>query len=162
MSTNAQYEKLTKVVCQSVSEIHARSIVARAFSACGVEGREPVAREMPRIVSRIERSLRLYLGDADFERARASLIDTLPAENRELGAEQIDIKDEGDIVTARSRTREICLALGADRVPVQKAATIVSELARNIVSYTPGGYIELVPRRAPNRLRVRAVDRGSG
>lgn len=158
----AQYDKLIEVVCRHVSEIHTRSIVDRAFRSADVDGREPHERELPRIVARIERSLRLYLGEEPFEHLHRDLLELLPAENQQLESEIIDVKDEGDIVMARSRARELALVLGADRVPLQKAATVVSELARNIVSYTDGGYIELSPGYSPSRLRIRAVDRGRG
>jgi serine/threonine-protein kinase RsbT len=46
---------------------------------------------------------------------------------------------------------------------VQRAATAVSELARNIVSYTPGGRLKLEPiAGTPPRLRIIARDQGPG
>jgi serine/threonine-protein kinase RsbT len=45
----------------------------------------------------------------------------------------------------------------------QRVATLVSELGRNIVSYTPGGTVELIPLDGPRpRVLVRAKDSGSG
>ena len=44
----------------------------------------------------------------------------------------------------------------------QKCITIVSELARNIVSYTPGGSLEIEIDDPTKRLRIRARDRGRG
>src|SRR5690606_30430252 len=79
-----------------------------------------------------------------------------------LAPEVIDIAQEQDIVIARTRARAICAALGGRAVFSQKAATVVSELARNIALYTPGGTIELLPSRAPRQLVVRATDRGTG
>lgn len=137
-------------------------IVQRAFEACGVRGRNPEPREFPRIISRIERALKIFLDVDGMETARRDLSALLPKESQAPGAEQIEVQEEGDIVTARARAREICRAIGGERLATQKAATIVSELARNIVSYTPGGYIELIPSQSPNRLRVRAVDTGAG
>ena len=44
----------------------------------------------------------------------------------------------------------------------QRVTTVVSELSRNIVAYTPGGYLELELKAMPPRLAIRASDRGSG
>jgi serine/threonine-protein kinase RsbT len=57
----------------------------------------------------------------------------------------------------------LCAALGARSLVIQKVATIVSELSRNIVSYTPGGSIELtIVDATPRRIRIRAIDAGKG
>lgn len=127
-----------------------------------MRGRDPDPREFPRIISRIERALKIFMDEDGMEAAHRDLSALLPKESRVPGAEQIEIQEEGDIVTARARAREICRAIGGERLATQKAATIVSELARNIVSYTPGGYVELIPSQSPNRLKVRAVDTGAG
>src|SRR5262249_45586701 len=64
---------------------------------------------------------------------------------------------------ARVATRGLCASVGAGSLSMQKAATIVSELARNIVSYTPGGSIELaILDTKPRKLHLRATDSGSG
>lgn len=156
------FDSLFDVVGRHVSEIHAKSVVTRAFSACGVADREPNARELPRIIGRIERSLRLFLNDDAQELFKAQVQRALPQQDGHHGTEVIDIADEGDIVAARSRARELCTALGADRIAAQKAATIVSELARNIVSYTSGGYVEICPAPERRRLGIKAVDSGKG
>ncbi len=156
------FDRLFSLVSGHVSEIHARSVVQRAFDACGVVNREPSAREIPRIVGRIERSLRLFLDSSGQVRLKEQLQSSMPTDVGSGEGEVIDIADEGDIVLARSRTRELCVELGADRIATQKAATIVSELARNIVAYTPGGYLELKPSRHPLKLGIRAVDSGKG
>ena len=60
-------------------------------------------------------------------------------------------------------TRELCEQAGASSLTVQRVATAVSEVARNIVSYTPGGRMEFtVLAGKPPRIRVLAEDRGRG
>lgn len=159
---SATFDRLLALVSGYVSDIHARSIVRRAFESCGVVGREPEDRDLPRVLSRVERSLQLFLSGDSQARLRVEIQALLPADVGRRDSEVIDIADEGDIVTARSRARELCVERGADRMSTQKAATIVSELARNIVSYTPGGYLELSWRASPNRLGIKAVDKGRG
>lgn len=79
-------------------------------------------------------------------------------------ARTIAIRVESDVSDARMVAWGMCDQLGARRVVTQKVATVVSELARNIYMYTPGGTVELRPevRERGARLTVRAVDHGKG
>ena len=53
--------------------------------------------------------------------------------------------------------------MGLSKFKSVKVATAVSELARNIVSYTPGGTIEIaIHRDRPARMTIVAVDHGGG
>src|SRR5262249_46346502 len=75
----------------------------------------------------------------------------------------IPVRSEEDISRARMVTRTLSEDFGASPVTVQKIATIVSELARNIVSYTNGGDIILdVIDTVPRKVRVQARDNGPG
>ena len=63
----------------------------------------------------------------------------------------------------RLAARALCEVLGARRVVIQKVATVVSELARNIFMYATSGAIELVPGARPRpTLLIRATDEGPG
>jgi serine/threonine-protein kinase RsbT len=74
-----------------------------------------------------------------------------------------DIRDENDLRAARAGARDLCLAFAASSGEAQRIATAVSELARNIVSYTPGGQIDLTIRRGPPLpIAIIAKDYGSG
>jgi serine/threonine-protein kinase RsbT len=75
----------------------------------------------------------------------------------------VEIRVEPDITRARAEARRLCEAAGTSGYTVQRVTTIVSELARNIVSYTPGGSIELVLRTDGGpRMLVTSRDTGSG
>ncbi|TLM78847.1 MAG: anti-sigma regulatory factor [Actinobacteria bacterium] len=76
---------------------------------------------------------------------------------------RIELREEYDIVTARGITREMCGALGFAAVEQVKVATIVSELARNIIAYAGRGSIELrAIREGRKGIEVKAVDNGPG
>lgn len=149
------------VLGRHLSQINARNVLSRALrdtrlgALLGVD-------DVRRIQPALERGLRLFLphsavGEVLAELARAFAGDP-PA------ARTIAIRVENDVSDARMTARTMCEQLGARRVVTQKVATVVSELARNIFMYTPGGAIELQPDgsgRTP-RLIVRAVDRGTG
>ena len=76
----------------------------------------------------------------------------------------LDVRTERDLADALSETRRLCQSWRVRPVTQQKIATVVSELARNIVSYTPGGTLELIPQDdgAKQGLLIRATDSGGG
>ncbi len=76
--------------------------------------------------------------------------------------EAIEVIVEHDIVIARVRARDVALQMGASRLVAQRAATIVSELARNIIRYAERGRIELHPDTSARTLHIVASDRGPG
>jgi serine/threonine-protein kinase RsbT len=80
-----------------------------------------------------------------------------------LAPSHIKISSENDISIVRNEARRICEHLGAGSYTVQKVTTIVSELARNIVSYAGEGRLEIVPINGDGRrIIVRAIDTGPG
>lgn len=75
----------------------------------------------------------------------------------------MDIAVEGDIARARQVTRELCRALEASAIGVQRIVTIVSELTRNMVLYAGGGHLSVEPCPGGRaRVRITARDRGPG
>ncbi|MBC7173091.1 MAG: ATP-binding protein, partial [Polyangiaceae bacterium] len=74
----------------------------------------------------------------------------------------IELHTERDITVALHEARRMCEGCGASSFAMQKVTTIVSELARNIVSYTPGGRIELKPMGTGRTIEICATDQGTG
>ncbi|HAZ31417.1 MAG TPA: ATP-binding protein [Dehalococcoidia bacterium] len=74
------------------------------------------------------------------------------------------IKDEYDIVSARSVGKQMAVELGLGIVDQSRIATAVSELARNIVLYAGGGVITFQRLSDGGRsgLEIRATDSGPG
>ncbi|MEX0899997.1 MAG: anti-sigma regulatory factor [Gammaproteobacteria bacterium] len=92
---------------------------------------------------------------------------------RHLGGEAVDTLDEtatiaidavADIVTARQRGREMALRLGFSETESTLIATIISELARNIVLYAQSGEIKLERATSGERrgLVITCRDNGPG
>jgi serine/threonine-protein kinase RsbT len=107
--------------------------------------------------------VKLFVEPAAFEAFRAGLVALIG----ELPGKQpitLQIKSERDLVEALSETRRLCQAWRVRPVTQQKIATVVSELARNMVSYTPGGTLELIPKEDGGKesLFIRATDGGGG
>lgn len=92
---------------------------------------------------------------------------------RRIGGETVEALDEtatiaidavADIVTARQRGREMALRLGFSETESTLIATIISELARNIVLYAQNGEIKLERATAKDRrgLIITCRDNGPG
>ena len=78
--------------------------------------------------------------------------------------ERVDIACAADIVTARERGRALAGALGFSGSDLTIVATVISELARNIIEYANMGEIvlEAVQRNGRPGVGIQAVDQGPG
>lgn len=67
-------------------------------------------------------------------------------------------------MVARHAARDLCARLGFSHAEAVKAATVVSELARNIVVYAGKGEIAVAPwtNHAHSGIEIRASDQGPG
>lgn len=122
------------------------------------------AEHMPLLRTHLDRGIRLFVAAGRQSQLRSELTElTEGASAAPLPSQTVAITRESDISEARMAARALCSALGARSLVAQKVTTIVSELARNIVSYTEGGQIELsVDDSTPRRVRVAAIDSGHG
>jgi serine/threonine-protein kinase RsbT len=111
----------------------------------------------------LERGLNLFVAEHDRDRAILALKELCERSQTDTEPCQIRILSENDIGVVRNEARRICEQVGAGSYTVQKVTTIVSELARNIVSYATSGTLEIVPITAPaRRIVLRAADNGPG
>ncbi len=78
--------------------------------------------------------------------------------------ETIPIKDEYDIVTARSAGKKIASSTGFGLVDQTRISTAISELARNILRYAETGtvYVRQVTAERGGGIEIVAEDRGPG
>jgi PAS domain S-box-containing protein len=91
----------------------------------------------------------------------------LPAVHIEAGAPEValelDVRAERDVARVRLAVRELCQKLGARPLSLQKIATVVSELARNMVLYAGGGRLVVGSVGTDKKcVFIRAVDEGPG
>jgi serine/threonine-protein kinase RsbT len=111
----------------------------------------------------LQRGIGLFVGDSDRERALRELADLCERSQPSAKPCQIRIGSENDISVVRNEARRICEEIGAGSYTIQKVTTIVSELARNIVSYASEGTLEIVPiSNGSRRVILRAADKGPG
>jgi serine/threonine-protein kinase RsbT len=150
------------VLRRYMSEISARSVLRRAMGAIGASDRALTEGDAARLREALETGVRLFVDPALQPRAIAELgaVESGPVV---VEADVLTIESDSDVSRARLRAREIALALGATALGVQRAATVASELTRNIVAYAREGRLEITPiDGAPPSVLLRATDRGPG
>lgn len=80
-----------------------------------------------------------------------------------VSTEQLPVKAEPDVVTARRRVREVSSQIGFSLVDQTKVVTAASELARNTIIYGGGGTMKVETLNGPRSgLRLTFEDKGPG
>ncbi|HLS06385.1 MAG TPA: anti-sigma regulatory factor [Bacillota bacterium] len=77
----------------------------------------------------------------------------------------IFINKEWDIIIARQQGRRLAYQIGFSIVEQARITTVISELARNIYLYTPGGELSLyrvIRHDQTKGLQIKAIDQGPG
>lgn len=145
------------VLARYIGSARAQGVLLRARS--DLRGRGSVSDSQ--LIARLVEGVRLYVGDGEARKIHAEL--TRAASPKAIEAIEIEIKIEADIARARMAARDICLALGTSALILQKLATVVSELARNMVLYAGGGKLVIRPCTGGRRcMHVQSTDKGGG
>jgi serine/threonine-protein kinase RsbT len=131
-----------------LNEIAAKSLVSLSLTTANVDADAMVPGDDLRLFRELEKGVRICLQDPVAQNACIrSLSKILGPKNdntlqRNKRAE-VSIITESDIVIARSLGRDMCKEIGFSPTDQIKLATVVSELARNIVQYGGRGKIVL-------------------
>ena len=154
---------MLRILSRYLSQMLARQVLDRASGHIGRTLLQLSTGDMPKLVEAIVRDARAFLDPNNVGRLKTELDTLLPESARLRGPLDLEIRIESDIAQARMAAKEICESLGGNRLAVQRAATIVSEITRNMVSYAGGGRIELIPKPRPTAaLVIKASDHGPG
>ncbi len=80
------------------------------------------------------------------------------------GSVRVAIRSDSDIVTARQMGRQLAGELGFQATDTTLVATVISELARNIVRYAKAGHIifEKIENGSASGISITAHDDGPG
>jgi serine/threonine-protein kinase RsbT len=153
---------LADLLQRFVSPIIAKSILTRALRELEIAPTGLVRTNVHALAPRIEAAVKLFVEADVLQNFRTELREFVGAPTVQEST-TLSIRTERDLADALSETRRLCQVWCVRAITKQKIATVVSELARNIVSYTPGGSVELIPIHKPSpRLLIRATDSGSG
>lgn len=157
---------LEQCLTRYVSPPNARAIAGRALLPLSQRQQSTLTHEdYDEFFNRLRDSLRLFVSDTQILR----IIDEVELRVLHEGSmasshhSRWPIREESDLRAARVQTRDLCLAFSTSPSSAHRMATVVSELARNILSYTPGGEIAIwITRGTPSTVRIVAEDQGKG
>ena len=156
------HEQILRVLLGYLSAMNAEGVLLRAMREADIRPDRFTLEDLPDIIMHIERRARLYVEPARLSRLKLELA-SLGTDRPSRRSKTMPIRVEHDISTARLAAKAICDEAGARSYVSHKVATIVSELSRNIVHYTPGGTIEVaLHREGQARFSVVAFDDGPG
>ncbi|MFZ5892175.1 MAG: ATP-binding protein [Myxococcota bacterium] len=157
----SEVDTVIKTLERYLSPLNARSLVQRALRSRPAGVITPKA--LSELVAALQKSIRLFLVEPELSRASRDLGKLCERVTTQCAPCRVSITKESDIITARMEARRICDDMGVKSFETQKVTTVVSELARNIISYTSGGEMEIVPvDGVPRRIIIRATDEGPG
>lgn len=111
----------------------------------------------------LQRGMNLFVAEHERDSAIRALQELCEQTRPSAETCHLKIYSENDISVVRNEARRICEEVGAGSYTIQKVTTIVSELARNIVSYAKSGSLEIEPIIGQGRrIILRAADSGPG
>jgi serine/threonine-protein kinase RsbT len=145
-----------------MSPLNAAGVLARALRDSSMSPEQLTLERVPELMAYIDRGVRLFVAP-DRQATVRREIEALANRTHRPESKRVVILKEDDISVARTAARHLCELVGSRSLVVQKVTTVVSELARNIVNYTPGGAIELsIVETSPQQMSIVAEDNGSG
>jgi serine/threonine-protein kinase RsbT len=158
-----EFEKALDVLQRYISPVNARSMLLRALQQQGLDPARLTRDGLRRCGQNLRRGVALFVDPLHREAAYQDIAQLCGAERDGVESSVLHITAESDIGKARAEARRICDALGASPFAMQKVATIVSELARNMVLYAGGGIVEISSTNGETRrVVVTGSDHGPG
>jgi len=162
------YDQLSEAMRRYLSPVNAHAILRQVVLDCRKTPAGLARADLTAILPKLDRAVSFFLEPAQRAALRRE-VELLGGGNAATSdavakprAHTVRIKNEADISEARAVAKRLCVELNARPLQAHKVAIAVSELARNIVSYTPGGQIELVPQSAPPAITIISTDTGQG
>lgn len=158
---DAPYAQVLAVLARHVSRLNAEGVLHNALRRRGLTPVGLKSTDVPALLADLQHGLTLF-GNVDPKRLRTELLSVGTASTPE--ARRVPITGEQDVLLARQAAVALCEEFGARSFVIQRVATVVAELARNIALYTPRGSIEVGPKgpASARTVRIVAADRGTG
>lgn len=158
-----ELDEIRAVLERYLSPLIARPMLQRALRERGLSAERFKRGDAYKIYPLLQRGITLFVSEGDRDKAVKELAELCEQTQPLARPCHVMISSENDISIVRNEARRVCEELGAASYTVQKVTTIVSELARNIVSYAKRGKLEIVPVNGEGRrIIVRALDEGPG
>ncbi|HOX45455.1 MAG TPA: ATP-binding protein [Myxococcota bacterium] len=161
-------KKLTLVLSDYLSQVIVPAVLRTAVRRAVPDPKVVTMADRKNLLQQLQRSVNLYMANRTaFEKCSQQLEDVLlgdlPAPRPEDRLRTVQVKIDADIVTARAVVRDMCRTEGVARALEVTLATVISELARNIVLYAGSGVLTLtVLEGKPSVLQIQSIDSGPG
>jgi serine/threonine-protein kinase RsbT len=159
--------RLIDALGRHVGQLTAQTIVETSCWRARAQVRSLRHEELGAVVPELEKGVKLFVKEPFKQQLCMTEISEL-ARKREPGPQlprivKVAIVDENGMVEARGRARQIAADLGFSVSEQTQIATVVSELARNIVLYAGTGTVTIIafPAGRPN-IQITAEDQGPG
>ena len=157
------FDGVLAVLQKFISPVNARALLVRVLKEEGVRPENLTPDKLRRCSGALRRGIGLFVPQSQRDAAMREVTEFCGSDSLRPVGFRLEIREEMDIGRVRAEARRICTTMGTTSFAVQRVATIVSELARNMVLYANGGVVEIVPASSgPKRVIVRAEDRGQG
>jgi len=158
-----EYDDIRVLLERYLSPMIARPMLQKALRERNLTPERFKDGDAYKISPLLQRGINLFVAEFDRDRALRELSELCERSHPDAESCQIRIDSENDISVVRNEARRICEEVGAGSYTIQKVTTIVSELARNIVSYASRGVLEIEPITGQGkRIILRATDSGPG
>ncbi|HEU5076286.1 MAG TPA: ATP-binding protein [Polyangiaceae bacterium] len=157
------FDGVLAVLQRFISPVNARALLMRVLKEEGVRPETLTPAVLRRCSGALRRGIGLFVPQSQREAAMREITEFCGSDSLKPVGCRLEIREEMDIGRVRAEARRICTTMGTTSFAMQRVATIVSELARNMVLYANGGVVEIVPANSGSkRIVVRAEDRGAG
>ena len=160
-----EFEKALEVLQRYISPVNARSMLLRAIQQQGLSADGLTRDGLRKCGPSLRRGIALFVAPGRQAAALDEIGMLCGVDLDAVPTSVLHVVAESDIGKARAEARRICDAVGAGPFTMQKVATIVSELARNMVLYAGGGIIEISTNGnngQAKRVIVTGTDQGPG
>jgi len=158
------FDGVLSVLQRYISPVNARALLVRVLKEEGLSQQSLTPERLRRCSGALRRGVGLFVPQSQRDAALRAITDFCGSDSLSPTGCRLEIREEMDIGRVRSEARRICSSTGTTSFAMQRVATIVSELARNMVLYANGGVVEITPpaESGQKRIVVRAEDRGPG
>lgn len=144
------YDKALRTLERFLSPATARALLTRSLKEQGISPAQLSAADLVRMSTGLRRGVRLFVDGNQWEEADREIARLCGGRVEMPQPVSLAIDHERDVGRVRAEARRICTSCGATPFSMQKVATVVSELARNIVLYAGKGELSITPRRQAN------------
>jgi serine/threonine-protein kinase RsbT len=167
-------DKILDILKKYVGAILSKSILAAGIAQSAVDIRNLGEADARYLLEKLEVGVRIFIHETTLQEECIQSLRQLLGGGGLDGRPQrvawpriesvtVEIGSESDIVRARSHLSTLCEKQGISVMVVNKIATVIAEVSRNILQYAGRGRLEIkVSHDTPRKVEIIASDNGPG